>query len=91
MYYNDKEYEITGITATYTEDRENVLGICRLTYAEIECAEEISNEVKRGIETQIRNHFAEDEYHTEDDRWKEEARSDIQEYTGAEYVEVELE
>lgn len=91
MYYNDEEYEIIGVTATYTEDIHDVIGVCRLTYVDIEYGNNVPDYMKDTLETHILNAFAEDEYYTEDSGWRKEAEDDIAEYTGAGYVEVELE
>lgn len=82
--YNDKQYIIISITATYREDRENVLGVCRLTSLDItEMGSTISNEDKKNIEKEICDQFAENEYPTEDEMWKIEAANELKEYTGA--------
>ncbi|MCI7106732.1 MAG: hypothetical protein MR945_02475 [Agathobacter sp.] len=89
--YNDNEYDISFITATYSEDRDNTPGVCRLTELEIEFDQDISDNDQTEIENEIFNHFAEDEYFTEDGSWRTEAENDIREYTYASSIYIDFE
>lgn len=69
--YNNTQYNILSVNAKYCEDRANVLGVCRLVSIEIaEIIPSVSNNIKEKMEREISNHFAEDEYFTEDETWK---------------------
>lgn len=87
--YNGIDYEISHITAFYSEDRENVLGICRMISVDIDTDFPITEDIKSKIEGEISNHFAEDEYHTEDKNWRTDAINDIRKYTGVSSIDIE--
>lgn len=84
-------YEIFHINATYEEDRENVLGVCRMTGVEIECDGDVPSHILSEAERQIHNHFADQEYFTEDSNWNQQAKDDISDYTGVSSVNIDFE
>lgn len=81
--------QITYIKAIFSEDREKMIGVCRITELEIEYKNDVSDEIKSKVETQIFNYFAGKEYFTENDNWKEDAKNDISIYVGISNVDVE--
>lgn len=83
-----KDYAISCINAEFSEDRPNVIGICRMTDVEIEVDGTISEEEEKELRTNILNHFAEDEYHTEDKNWVKDAEKAIRKYTNAKCINI---
>ena len=83
--------KISCINATFGEDRKNVIGVYRMTNVKIECDDNIPHKIISGIQNQIFNHFAAEEYNTEDSDWKNNAANDIREYTGVSNVNIEWE
>lgn len=84
--YSSKQ--IYHINATFSEDRKNMLGICRITDLEIECDENIPYQIKTKIETQLFNYFADKEYIIEDSNWQEYATNDIANYTDVSNITI---
>lgn len=89
--YITVKYEISYINATFGEDRENMIGVCRMTGVEIECDGDVPGEIISEVQNQIFNHFAAEEYFTEDPDWKDDAANNISEYTGVSNVNVDWE
>lgn len=85
------EYGISYINATYEEDRENMIGVCRMTSVEIEYEHELSDEIMYEVKCDILNHFADKEYFMDNFDWKSEAANDISNYTGVAAVNIEFE
>lgn len=89
--YITVKYEISYINATFGEDRENMIGVCRMTGVEIECDGDVPGEIISEVQNQIFNHFADKEYFSEDPNWKKEAEEDISDYTGVSSVNADWE
>ena len=83
--------QIAYVKATFSEDRENVNGVCRIMYVEIECDNDVPHEIKSKVETEIFNHFAGNDYIDEESSWKEAAANDIRNYVGVSNVDVDWE
>ena len=73
---NLRPTQIESITATYEEDRENMIGVVRCTGITIEASDADPNDVMED-QDEIYNALADVEYFTEDENWQEDAASDV--------------
>lgn len=89
--YISVKYDISYINATFSEDREDLPGVCRITGIEIECDGDIPDEILSDVQSTIFNHFADKEYFSEDPNWRKQAEEDISDYTGVSSVNADWE
>ena len=97
VYFSEpvEKIRITSITVTYAEDRDELLGICRMDTLELFYGEEFDYENE--VWTQLWNELCDKEYNTNSDDdedssddWREEARDDIARVTGVDRNCIEI-
>lgn len=71
---------ILQLSATYSEDRKNTIGIYRMSKLSIKYSKAFEYESEAN--TEIWNNLCDKEYNFNDDDWKTQAMSDIEAYTG---------
>lgn len=79
-----EQHNITDIKATFDEDRENMIGVVRITNLEVVFEPEISDiNTYDKITTTVFNKLADKEYFSEEPNWKDDAAADIASEFGA--------
>ena len=68
--------EITNVLVSVEEDRENVLGVGRITYIDIEVENE-DEEAVRCMQADMVNALAEEEFFIEDEKWREKVKQAV--------------